>query len=104
MKTTELALPTFFSHANRWCALRAFVHDQLADACHHPLALQGARPTLRLLVSRRHLQASLDDTQQQLDILSSELVRMAVRHTICQVVTGDPEPASHQLWITLQRP
>lgn len=104
-----IALVTRRSQASNWPALRAFVRDALADAMHHSAALEGARPDLSLLLSRRHLPTHLwpqQEVQRQVQALSAQLCRQGVFHAINMVVAGNAEPASHELRITLspQRP
>jgi len=99
--TSPLAVYPHYSHADRWADLRAFVHDALADAMHSKAALQGAQTSLSLLVSGRHLPTKPDELQRQLETLSVELRRLGVPHAIHKVVPGDPEPANHQLRISL---
>lgn len=98
----SLTLPLQHSHASRWQDLQAFVHDALTDALHHPSALQGAQPRLRLLVSRQRLPLPPEKLQRQLETLSAQLQRLGVPHTVHQVVPGDAEPATHQLRISFQ--
>lgn len=104
--TPPHTLPTLHSHARDWRALRAFVQDAHADAMHHRAALDGARPELTLMLSRRYLPTHLlpaQEVQHQLQALSRELRRQGVFHAIHMVVVGNAEPASHELSITLSR-
>ena len=82
--------------------MRAFVYDYLADSLHQMVALEGARPCVNLLVSRRCL-PDVDHIQleRELERLSIELRRMEVQHAFHTVVPGDIEPLNHQLQITL---
>lgn len=99
-----IELVTRQSQASNWPELRAFVRDALGDAMHHSAALQGARPDLSLLLSRRHLPTHLwpqQEVQRQVEALSAHLCRQGVFHAINMVVAGNAEPASHELRITL---
>lgn len=100
------ALPLVYSRARRWNELRGFVHDALADAMHHRVALHGARPAnLSLLISRRYLGAgNPPEVLRQLELLSAELRLLGIPHAIHRVLPGDTEPDQHQLRITLQQP
>lgn len=93
---------TLRSSASRWQDLHAFVHDAVTDALHHPSALQGAQPSLRLLISRQRLPLAPEHLHRQLEALSAQLRRLGVPHTVHQVVPGDPEPPNHQLHIRFQ--
>lgn len=104
--TLPLTLPPLHSRARDWRSLRAFIQDSLADAMHHQAALQGARPELTLMLSRRYLPTHLlpqQEVQHQLQAISNQLRHQGVFHAIHMVVVGNAEPASHELSITLSQ-
>jgi hypothetical protein len=105
IKASTQAQPMQYSHARSWKLVRTFVYDCLADSLHQMAALEGAKPCVNLLISRRCL-PSVDHIQfeRELERLSIELRRMEVQHAFHTVVPGDVEPFNHQLRITLLLP
>lgn len=92
--------------SRRWSVLAAFVRDAVTDALHHPACRSGAKPVMSLLVSRRWLnpetEAERTAARTALASLDHTLREWGVTYAIHQVIRGEPEPASHELRVSLQ--
>ena len=92
--------------ARRWSGLAAFVRDTVTDALHHPACRNGATPVMSLLVSRRWLnpesEAARIAARTALASLDHTLREWGVTYAIHQVIRGEPEPATHELRVTVK--